>query len=134
MFQWSIFHVVFPVYPAQIACGAMISKIFPSHRNPIPGPLRFTARRANLMNGFAGACLKFFLPTHEMAKIFLPSRSPPKIACDFRGGQEHIWRSRTSKFFGFVFSHGPPRESHFCPPGPPKIACDFRGTRVNCMQ
>ena len=35
---------------------------------PIPGPLRFTARRANLMNGFAGACLKFFFPTHEMGR------------------------------------------------------------------
>ena len=39
-------------------------------------PFRFTARRANLMNGFAGACLKFFLPSH-------------------------LWRSRTSKFFKF---------------------------------
>ena len=25
---------------------------------------QFTARRANLMNGFAGACLKFFFPSH----------------------------------------------------------------------
>ena len=33
-----------------------------------------------------------------------------------------------------IFFHGPPRESHFCPPGPPKIACDFRGTRLNCIQ
>ena len=40
-----------------------------------------------------------------MAKIFLPSRSPPKIACDFRGGQEHIW-------LRFFCRAGPPRKSH----------------------
>ena len=40
-----------------------------------------------------------------MAKIFLASRSPPKIACDFRGGQEHIW-------LRFFCRAGPPRKSH----------------------
>ena len=33
-----------------------------------------------------------------MGKIFLPSRSPPKIACDFRGGQEHIWLGEKNGF------------------------------------
>ena len=47
----------------------------------IPGPLRFTARRANLMNGFAGACLKFFFPTHFMGKIFLPSHIWLRFFC-----------------------------------------------------
>ena len=61
---------------------------------PIPGPLRFTARRANLMNGFAGACLKFFLPTHEMGRrktresegtAVLPIPGPLRFQSNLRG-------------------------------------------------